>query len=367
MRFPALYKLNSRGKIQIWSIQTDLDTITTTFGLLDGKQQTLVEKIGEGKNLGRQNETSPESQAEAEAQSRWNQRVKREGYVQDYAMASRGEDATDGGIAPMLAHPIEKIKEKYFSWPARVEPKLDGYRCIALKDDSGEIGLWTRKRERITSLPHVEAAIATFLEGTDIRCLDGELFTQELRFQEISSYVRSREPQPGSEAIQYHVYDLPFSVATQAERSAILGGLQYSDTVRQVPGSNVESLAKAWELHHTFVGQGYEGAILRQLGGIYQIGKRSNNLAKLKCMSEEDFRILDAVPGRGKFSDVAVFVCETPQGAQFSCNAPGSLGERKMFLQDRSLWEGRQLSVKFFGLTDDGLPRFPVGKVVRFD
>jgi len=75
---PPLLKRTSAGKIQIWQISVafgDADTavITTTQGLIDGKQQTYEEVISKGKNIERAKETTPYEQAMAEAQGKWNE------------------------------------------------------------------------------------------------------------------------------------------------------------------------------------------------------------------------------------------------------------------------------------------------------
>ena len=79
---PALYKKNSSGEIQIWTIQTDGNQIVTSWGVHGGKIQTTSEIITEGKNLGKANATTPETQAESEAQARWEKQKKKK-YVEN--------------------------------------------------------------------------------------------------------------------------------------------------------------------------------------------------------------------------------------------------------------------------------------------
>jgi predicted DNA-binding WGR domain protein len=66
--FPTLYKKTITGADQFWSIETEDNTILTCWGQVGGKEQTATETIAAGKNIGRANETTPEEQAQIEAQ-----------------------------------------------------------------------------------------------------------------------------------------------------------------------------------------------------------------------------------------------------------------------------------------------------------
>ena len=79
--YPILYKKTSTGAIQWWEIEvrhhSDVSEIHVAYGQ-EGtdRPQTTSEQIAKGKNLGRANATTFQEQAEAEATSRWEKRVK---------------------------------------------------------------------------------------------------------------------------------------------------------------------------------------------------------------------------------------------------------------------------------------------------
>src|SRR5208282_2500868 len=91
-------------------------------------------------------------------------------------------------------------------YPALGQPKLDGIRCIAIKQN-GRCTLWSRTRKPILSMPHIIVAVESL--PVDNIALDGELYHHDYRndFEEITSLVRPDEPVPGHDVVQYHVYD----------------------------------------------------------------------------------------------------------------------------------------------------------------
>src|ERR1019366_10126555 len=95
--FPILYKKTSTGAIQEWTIGTDMDpnhstafVIWTVYGQVNGQLQKTIDYISRGKNIGKTNETSIEQQANAEAQAKWEKKLK-SGYVESIKAAEAGE------------------------------------------------------------------------------------------------------------------------------------------------------------------------------------------------------------------------------------------------------------------------------------
>src|ERR1700722_782426 len=93
MNFPILYKKTSTGADQMWCIFTTNNIIYTQWGQVDGVKQLGEEVIKEGKNIGRSNQTSPTQQAESEALSQWENKLKK-GYVKDLAIKPDGKRTT---------------------------------------------------------------------------------------------------------------------------------------------------------------------------------------------------------------------------------------------------------------------------------
>jgi DNA ligase-1 len=125
--------------------------------------------------------------------------------------------------------------------------------------------------------------------------------------------------------------------------------------------------------HIKNVAAGYEGTMVRSNSGLYESGKRSYGLQKLKNRVGEDglptdneYPILDAEEGRGKDAGtVGAFVCSTPAGKTFKCRLKATYERRRELFNHPEQWKGWKLTVLYQDLTLDGIPRFPIGKALR--
>lgn len=362
MRLPTLYKRTRTGADQRWDIGTEDNVIVTSWGQIDGAIQETRDEVRGGKNSGRSNATTPIQQAEAEAQSRWERKLKK-GYVQELGAAQTGEvdDIIQGGIFPMLAERMDKHGGK-LKYPCFVQPKFDGHRCIAMGDGTG---LWTRSRKPISSMGHIIKALQA--TGLDAATLDGELYNHDYRdrFEELTSFIRDTSVKPGAEVVQLHVYDVVTAQRQQLrsrwldlQRTKIPEGSPIV-IVETIEVANEEELMDAFA---RFQAMGYEGAIARNLDGLYQENRRSTDLIKIKEFVDDEFEVTGVEEGRGKLAGHAgSFLCRTRSGAEFKAKLMGELEGLRKYFEDPNLAIGRSLTVKYQGLTKkSGVPRFPV-------
>jgi ATP-dependent DNA ligase len=126
----------------------------------------------------------------------------------------------------------------------------------------------------------------------------------------------------------------------------------------------VDSKEEVKTYHDAWVSEGYEGAILRLYEGIYGQGQRSSALLKVKEFDEAEFNVT-ALERAQRHEDV-VAVCNI-EGKVFRAKLQGSAEDKeKIWEQCEDAWDvPKLLTVKYFGLTTDGLPRFPIGKGIR--
>lgn len=378
---PTLYKKTSGGEIQQWSIRAvpaitndDAFLIITEYGHKGGKLQESVERVEEGKNLGKANETTPKEQAHSQARSEWNVKLTRKGYVEKLDDAAAGKNAGAGGIRPMLAKAWEDVAKKFKGKKRFVQPKLDGMRCIAVVGADGKVTLWTREQKPIVSVPRVVAYVEALglPPGT---VLDGELYNHDLKddFEQLISIFRKQYAASAEEQAlaQYHVYDLPRHPAMDAKasfgaRATVLEELIHTNPVVKLVETKVASSDEEQEaLRQFYVGLGYEGAMARA-DAPYEEGKRSSSLAKLKVFVDDEFEIIGVNEGKGKMEGLAIFECRAKNGKPFAVKLEGELEGLRKYLVDDSTWRGKMLTVKYFTLTrKNGVPRFPVGKTVR--
>jgi DNA ligase-1 len=398
VNLPTLYKKTSTGAIEQWRIEVEPTAtpnvwdIVTEYGHVGGKLQTARERVAEGKNLGKKNATTALQQAESQAKSEWETKLTRKGYAQELGKAEAGENEGAGGVRPMLAHKFTDYGEE-LTYPLHVQPKLDGIRCIAIVGDTG-VTLWSREQKPIVAVPHIARAVEKLglRPGT---VLDGELYNHALKadFEKISSCVRKKAEAPPEQAalIQYHVYDLPRGLppgAGFADRILKLDELLHeaSDCIQLVETKIANGYDELTAYMEHCLTRGYEGAMARELAAPYEENKRSHFLQKIKKFDEGEFDVVGVYEGVGKMAGLAIFVCSMEKGHPtlsraearaladkdfagtklFGCKMEGSLESLRQYLDDDTTWRGKQLTVKYQGLTSKRkVCRFPVGKAVR--
>lgn len=377
MTLPRLYKKTATGAVQQWDVMVEsrmhLETkqvgvVITVYGQVNGQLQTTEDTIHEGKNLGKKNATTAITQAMAEAQQAWDKK-KKQGYVEDAVVAALTDNTLDA-IKPMLAHVYEDHPKK-ITWPACVQPKLDGMRCIAIVTD-GVCKLYSRTQKLIETVPHINRAVE-ILAGGENRIFDGELYNHELKhdFNRIMSIIKRDEIHPDHEIVQYHVYDLPSSGSkTFYERTLELKELfstnrAYDGHITYVRTWNAENEEHMMQHLERFLVEGYEGLMYRSHSGLYE-GKRSHGLLKVKTFRDEEFKVVGVEEGNGKLQGKAGAIwCLTRDGKRFKAKMQGSLESLTDYLVNfEKKYMSGNLTVRFQNYTPDGIPRFPVG--VRF-
>lgn len=138
------------------------------------------------------------------------------------------------------------------------------------------------------------------------------------------------------------------------------------DTLRLVETVVAADEADMTERFIEFLAAGYEGLMIRTTSGKYE-HKRSYGLQKVKTFDDAEFKITAVESGRGRMSNKAIFVCETTTGESFRCKMAGSLDVLSDIFASAGEFVGQLLTVKFQGLTEAGVPRFPIGMRLRQD
>jgi len=346
-----LYKQNKTGKIQVYISWTEGPELFSKFGELDGKMQTSS-IVCKGKNIGKSNESSPEEQAVREGASKI--QLKRDkGYFDTIQEAQ-----TVQVFLPMLAKDGRKVKIKY---PCDAQPKLDGVRCMANGPE-----LMSRGGKPYT-VSHISAEVPLTIPPC---VLDGELYIHGMPLQQLVSLVK--KPKPGSENVEYWVYDLylpdlPEAGWTRRKNylSLVPASLLSTSSIKVVPSTRVNNEEEMKKLHDKFVQEGYEGIILRDLDAPYGLNQRSSALIKYKEFEDDEFLITGYKEGKGKFVGCVTWICETADGESFDCTPRGTLDQKKKWYNKANDIVGKMLTVRYQAFTDRGVPQFPVGITIR--
>ena len=361
--FNALYKKSSTGKLLVWNISVEGATIIEQWGQLGGKIQETRDIIKEGKNLGKANATTPETQAQLEAQAKWKKKLSGHNYNECREAAEAGESSeiVEGGVLPMLAKKYSEDGDKIV-WPCAAQKKYDGHRCIATIDNKGEPTLWSRTRKPINSMKHIQDALRS-LNLRDV-VFDGELYNVDYhdKFEQLTHFIRQSKPEPGCEIVHYHIYDVASSGTLPfVQRSSWIAEILQGAPACLVVAETVilDSEDDMLLLFEKYLKEGFEGLMLRNLSGKYA-NKRSADLQKVKQFDDDEFRIVGVNEGRGKLQGHGIFSCETAKGVGFDAKMKGDTAELKKFYEHPENYIGKILTVKYQGFTAKGKPRFAV-------
>ena len=384
MKLPTLYKKTTIGKTQTWEIEVSGNKFRTISGQSDGKKITNKWTICEGKNVGKKNATTSEEQALKEAEAKHKKKLEA-GYHLNLKNISKKRF-----YEPMLAQDFKnknrqkevmfEIDESGVGAPVFSQPKLDGIRCIAMRE-----GLFTRTGKEITAVPHISEALEPFFELYPNAVLDGELYNHKYKddFNKIIHLVRKQNLTDehlaeSAEMIQYHIYDAP---VIGNGKWAMTEKDLYSDRTSKLDASfanlgiNVSPLVvvETIEIHgreqldrcyEDYIEAGYEGQMIR-LDGAYE-NKRSPKLLKRKEFMDKEYKILGYEEGEGnRAGTIKHFKFENEYGKGFHSNVKGSFEYLAELLEKPDELIGKDATVKFFNLTPDGVPRFPYVIAIR--
>lgn len=376
VNFPTLYKKNTQGKIEQWSIRVQSNstnsghTIFTTFGEYRGKMQTKLKLVNKGKNIGKKNETNSGEQAWLEAEAKHNGMLKK-GYVKSLkdAKAGKTDSIIKGGIVPMAAHKWQNHSHK-ITYPVMVQPKLDGERCVAIWCfKTGKVTLWTRSRKPILACPHIIKQLEVMLKGIqegDL-FLDGELYKHGLSVEELEKLkgsFRKKTHSPLSLTGEFHIYDCKtYPQETFKQRLEFLSGLtDWHSHVKIVDTYKATNVSMVQGFYGKFLQAGYEGAMVRDPEADYEY-KRTKALLKYKPRDDAEFKVIDVLPGE---DNTVVFRCVTDEGKPFKATKAGDKTENQKYLKNKKKYIGKMLTVQYQGFSGkNNVPLFPTAIRIR--
>jgi DNA ligase-1 len=332
-------------------------------GAEGGIMQTATRTFLKGKNAGRSNATDAFGQALAETKRRWLDKKEKEGYTERGTAVAVDEKP----ILPMLAKTYQRGKKCGIVFPCLVQPKLDGVRCLFRLERDGRIVGRSRTGGEFTTVRGIAAALEPVFRADPSVVLDGELYSDEMPFQELAGLVKKKKDYEDDPRIRYHVFDLVDEASGFRERLKRLGRLMdgLGGRVCLLETREAASEGEAVEYFRGMIEKGYEGLILRNSLGGYAANKRSADLQKYKEFMEEEFPIVGYREAEGPDAGTVIWVCRTEDGQEFSVRPRGTRAERAGWLETAESAIGKPLTVIFQERTEGGIPRFPVGKAIR--
>lgn len=407
--FSTLYKRTKTGAVQQWTISVEVENtwsakIIKEAGQLGGKLTRHVEHITVGKNLGKSNETTPEQQAQLQAQSDWT-RKHDEGYktaadlgvhVQathcrvdgqeksftliealDLMLPEFNTDAS-GNMKPMKAPTKPWVANGKTTYPKQIERKLDG--CRSFLNVNGLKATFTSTSGKpYDTLQHLVVIIEDHLKKIDNKAaytLDGEIYRHGWVLEDINKALKKQRPE--TLELQFWLFDAPFiGRDMQRTRTALVTLIAKeinSPFICTGSPSIVNSDEEVIKYHDEIcIAHEFEGAMLKDLNGTYQPGQRSSYWTKVKMFDDAEFEVLDFELGQRGTEDLLI-KCKLVDGSYdkehgdgtFLVKMTGSRESKQEHWDNKANIIGKiPLTVKFFGYSKYGVPNLPTGKAFR--
>ena len=244
-----------------------------------------------------------------------------------------------------LASPDLMLLHTYDNQPIEgwvMSEKLDGVR-----------GYWDGK-QLLTRQGQRLSPPAYFIKNFPPFVIDGELFSEQNHFEEISSITKSFKGN-GWEKLKLYVFDVPDAEGNLFERLAKLKSYllehptTYIDIIEQIPVKDKTHLYQFLAQVENLQG---EGVVVRNPNAPYE-RKRSSQILKLKTARDEECTVIAHHKGKGQFENVmGALTCKNHRG-EFKIGSGFNLNER-----ENPPPIGSVITYKYRGLTSRGKPRF---------
>lgn len=261
-----------------------------------------------------------------------------------------------------------------------IEPKLDGFRCIAIIKN-GKCNLFSRNGKEITK--NFKNTVCADLEksyNTKNIILDGELMGRS--FKETAQQVH-KKTNPQVQHIKFYVFDyLPYkdwitqeaSITCQEAREVIEDmafeiHTEFIRTVKRlvVPPTDIQ------EWHDIFIKQKpegceqfYEGIMIKTLDTKYKFG-RGSNVLKYKSFFDVDIPCVAFEEGTGKYKGMLGAIIGKYKDVLVNAGSGFSDKQRVEIWNNRSSYRNKMFEVRYQEVTDDGSLRFPTFRSWRPD
>ncbi|WP_246128479.1 DNA ligase [Pleionea sediminis] len=250
--------------------------------------------------------------------------------------------ATDGFPQLLLAKSYQPKSDLSRFW---VSEKYDGVR--AYWDGKA---FYTRHGNLIN-------APKWFTESFPRKALDGELWIERGRFDDVSGIIRTEEPIDEEwKEVRFMVFDLPHSLkmfdARLKELEVVVNDVDvpHLQLVRHFKVANQKELDEKLD---RIVAQGGEGLMLHRGDSLYQ-AKRTYDLQKLKPYDDAEAVVVAHFPGKGKYKGkLGAILVETDNGIRFKIGSGFSVDER-----ENPPAVGSKITYRYRGKTSNDKPRF---------
>lgn len=207
-----------------------------------------------------------------------------------------------------------------------MEPKLDGFRLVAVVEP-GAVRFYTRsKKSQDGKLPHIESFLldafppGTVLDGEIVALVDNLDGSIRNDFEYVQSVMlskpeTSRAKQELNRPLKYIIFDMMRLGSTdlrqepQRDRVRALNAALNPFLDKSLHVAPSVSFPAEDVIHEALLDKGFEGSVVKDANGTYVSGARGHGWFKNKAQPTCDCVIVGYKPGKGKFAGLvgAVF------------------------------------------------------------
>ena len=267
----------------------------------------------------------------------------------------------------------QKFEEKRLKGKHEVaiEPKLDGIRCFAIVED-GEALLYARSGKLISNF---NSTIGKDLSSLPDGCYDGEIMGEDFTSLMRQAY---RKEDVVTEGTYISLFDY-IPMQEWKTRNAVMScDDRYTMLCQNLNGASDRYIKVVPRIkiaadyptikkqHDQYVAEGYEGAMIKDLGAPYKFG-RGPEVMKLKAFHDVDLKIERLLEGTGSHSGKLGSVVVNYHGVEVQVGSGFSDDLRDTIWASPDNFLGRTVEVRYQEVTPDGSLRFPTFVCFRND
>jgi ATP-dependent DNA ligase len=267
----------------------------------------------------------------------------------------------------MKCYPFEEKRLAKWKPPYIVQPKYDGIRCRAIPMENGEYVLLSSEENVIFSVPHINEELKKIT--TERRELDGELYSHEMTFEQITSITsRTVNIHPDHKEINFHIFDV-VSDSPQTSRILYLNNIRDDSTrfsyIKFSPYWICDNLNEIMKVYDNLIQLDYEGIIVRHIAAPYE-RKRSLWVMKFKPKKEDIYEIKGYVEekniaGIPKGRLGALILDSGDNNHTFNVGTGFNNSDREYLWSIKETLPGNFVKVQYQHITSGNkVPRFPV-------
>lgn len=246
--------------------------------------------------------------------------------------------------------------------------KFDGIRAMAepLKGKMDFTSKTGKSYKGVTKHFAEDKQLIAFCEK--YKCgIDGEFYVHGMPLKDINGHCQKQEYVPERhDQIKLYIFDMPVEGMDNTQRMKILNEVSFENPrIVVVKHKYLVGKEECLAFEKEAVDLGYEGAMIMDTISMYDFGKRSNSIWKLKPFQDAEGTITGI--SEGLRDEDMCFIMLTEDGVEFKASIMMTREEKLEVRNDIDNWIGKRGTYKFQYFTPDGKPFLPKFKCLRND